>query len=51
MVSLISNKAVTKVVVGTREHSIAITGLTVLFIGRIWKILGLQTTKEVEIFK
>ena len=40
-----------KTEVGTRDWDTAMIGLTMLFVGGIWKTLGLWTRKAVEHFK
>ena len=50
MVSLHSNRTVTKTEVVMREQDIVITGLTMLLIGRIWTSI-LWIRKTVECFK
>jgi hypothetical protein len=50
VVSLQSNRTVTKTGVGTRDWSIAVTSLTMLFVEGIWKTLGLSTTKLLSAF-
>lgn len=41
MISLHSNRRVTKIEVGTREQGITVIGLTMLFVVGIWKTLEL----------
>ena len=50
MVSLQSNRTLTKTKVGTRDWGIAVTGLAMLFVEEIGKTLGLWTRKTVGCF-
>jgi hypothetical protein len=47
MVSLLRNKTVTKTEVDSGDWDITETALTMLFVGGMWKTLGLWTTKAV----
>ena len=46
----LQNRTVTKTKGGNRECSIAMTGLTMLFVGRMWNF-GLWIRKAVDCFK
>jgi hypothetical protein len=50
MVSLYSNRTLTKTEVGTSDQGIAVTGLTMVLIGKMWTS-GLCIRKIVECLK
>lgn len=43
-----SRRKATKTEIGTRKWAIAVTGLSVLSFGGLWKTMGLQTRKVSE---
>jgi hypothetical protein len=51
MMSLHSNRTVTKTEVCTNDQGITVTSLTMLFLGGTWKYLGLWTKKVFGFFK
>lgn len=46
-----SNRIVTQTEVVARDSGISVIGITMLFVGQVWKTLGFWTTKVVGHFK